>query len=113
VLLAFVLIALSLRQKKFDHLKELFDQVEIKLSVFENFSKKATHEKYLTLAKLMFENNYYLLSITYLFKALRLYATYAFYKYKIINNYAYTTQNYFKSQYLGISLEMLLQLHLK
>ncbi len=77
------------KDKKFDHLKELFEQVEIKLSVFDNFSKKSTYEKYLILAKLMFENNYYLLSVTYLFEALRLYATYAFYKCKIINNYAW------------------------
>ncbi len=75
--------------RKFDHLKELFEQVEMTLIEFKDFSQKEFHEKYMILAKLMFDKNYYLLSLTYLFEAIRLYASYSFYKNGLINNYAW------------------------
>jgi len=75
--------------KKFNHLKELFEQVEDTLIEFKEFSTKELHDKYLILAKLMYNKNYYLLSLTYLFEAIRLYSSYSFYKNRIINNYAW------------------------
>jgi len=77
------------KDKKFNYLKELFIQVENTLTDFKEFGKKEIYEKYIILAKLMFDKNYYLLSITYLFEAMRLYATYMFYNKKIINKYAW------------------------
>jgi len=75
--------------KKFNHLRELFEQVEDTLIEFREFSTKELHDKYLILAKLMYNKNYYLLSLTYLFEAIRLYSSYSFYKNRIINNYAW------------------------
>jgi len=75
--------------KKFNHLKELFEQVEDTLIEFKEFSTKELHDKYLILAKLMYNKNYYLLSLTYLFEAIRLYSSYSFYRNRIINNYAW------------------------
>ena len=77
------------KNKKFDHLKELFEQVEETLKEFKDFSNKEFYEKYMILANLMYDKNYYLLSLTYLFEAIRLYASSSFYKNKIINNYAW------------------------
>jgi CRISPR-associated DxTHG motif protein len=77
------------KNKKFDHLKELFEQIEDTLKEFKDFSNKKIFEKYMILANLMYEKNYYLLSLTYLFEAIRLYASYSFYKNRIINNYAW------------------------
>jgi len=78
---------------KFKHLKELFEQIETTLVDFKGFSKKEIYDKYMILAKLMSDKNYYLLSITYLFEAIRQYSTYSFYKNKIISNYAWTKFN--------------------
>ena len=75
--------------KKFNHLRELFEQVEDTLIEFREFSTKELHDKYLILAKLMYNKNYYLLSLTYLFEAIRLYSSYSFYRNRIINNYAW------------------------
>ena len=72
------------KDKKFDHLKELFLQIETILKEFKGFGEKEIYEKYMILANLMFDKNYYLLSITYLFEAVRLYSTYSFYKNEII-----------------------------
>ena len=73
------------KDKKFNHLKELFSQIEIILKEFKGFGEKEIYEKYMILANLMFDKNYYLLSITYLFEAIRLYGTYSFYKSQIIS----------------------------
>jgi len=64
--------------KKFDHLKELFEEIEKTLSVFQDFKVLPLHRKYLIVANLMFEKNYILLSLTYLFEALRFYCSEAF-----------------------------------
>lgn len=77
--------------KKFNHLKELFVQVEETLIEFKGFEDKEFYEKYMILAKLMFDKNYYLLSLTYLFEAIRLYASYSFYKNRIISYHAWNT----------------------
>lgn len=82
--------------KKFDHLKELFEQIEETLFEFKEFATKEFHEKYLILAKLMYKKNYYLLSLTYLFEAIRLYASYSFYKNRIINNHAWQNFDQYK-----------------
>jgi len=70
-------------------LRKLFEQVEDTLIEFKKFSIKELHDKYLILAKLMYNKNYYLLSLTYLFEAIRLYSSYSFYKNRIINNHAW------------------------
>jgi len=75
--------------KKFAHLKELFSQIEYELNDFNGFEKKEIYEKYMILAKLMSKKNYYLLSITYLFEAIRLYSTYLFYRNRVIGQYAW------------------------
>ena len=80
------------KDKKFNHLKELFSQIEIILEDFKDFGVKEIHEKYMILANLMFDKNYYLLSITYLFEAIRLYSTYSFEKNSLIKE-AYTIDN--------------------
>jgi len=49
------------KNKKFDHLRELFEQVETTLLEFKGFSQKEFYEKYMILANLMFKKNYYLL----------------------------------------------------
>ena len=72
--------------KKFDHLKEIFEKVEKTVEPFNDFGKKEIYEKYMILANLMFDKNYYLLSITYLFEAIRLYSSYSFYKNQIISD---------------------------
>jgi len=77
------------KNKKFDHLRELFEQVEDTIIEFKDFDKKEIYERYMILANLMFEKNYYLISLTYLFEAIRLYATTTFHKKNIINNYAW------------------------
>jgi len=73
------------KYKKFDHLRELFKQIEETLKKFKDFHSKEIYEKYIILADLMFEKNYYLLSITYLFEAIRLYSSYSFYNNRIIS----------------------------
>lgn len=78
------------KNQKFDHLKELFGQVESTLIEFDGFGQKELYEKYMILARLMYEKNYYLLSLNYLFEAIRLYTSYSFYKNKIINHHAWT-----------------------
>ena len=80
------------KDKKFDHLKEIFEQVEKTVECFNDFGNKEIYEKYMILANLMFEKNYYLLSITYLFEAIRLYSTYSFEKNSLIKE-AYTIDN--------------------
>jgi CRISPR-associated DxTHG motif protein len=77
------------KNKKFKHLSELFEQVEEILKDFKDFDKKELYEKYMILAQIMFSKNYYLLSLTYLFEAIRLYSTYSFRRKNIINNYAW------------------------
>ena len=84
------------KNKKFDHLKELFEQVEETLKDFKNFANKEFYEKYMILANLMYEKNYYLLSLTYLFEAIRLYASSSFYKNGVINNYAWNNVDMYK-----------------
>lgn len=74
--------------QRFDHLKDLFGQIEETLSVFDNFGEKALYEQYLIVANLMFSKNYILLSLTYLFEALRFYCKAAFDKKGLINRYA-------------------------
>ena len=59
--------------KQFAHLKELFEQIEKTLEGFEGFNNEKIYGKYIILANLMSDKNYYLLSITYLFEAIRLY----------------------------------------
>ncbi len=75
--------------EKFDHLKELFEKIEDILSVFEDFEKKELYEQYMVLAELMFGKNYYLLALTYLFEAIRIYCSYSFYKKGLIGKYAW------------------------
>jgi len=70
---------------KFRHLRELFIQIEETLKEFKDFGSKEIYEKYIILSKLMFEKNYYLLSITYLFESIRLYSSYSFYKNNLIS----------------------------
>ncbi len=82
--------------KRFDHLKELFEDVEKTLSVFDDFSQKPIYKQYLIVADLMFEKNYILLSLTYLFEAIRFYCSYVFYKKKIINDYAWKNFDTYK-----------------
>jgi len=80
---------------KFDHLKNLFESVEEVLKQFEDFGKKKIYEKYLILAELMFSKGYYLLSLTYLFEAIRLYCSYSFYNNNLIfKNYWKKTDMY-------------------
>ena len=87
------------KDQRFDHLKELFGQIEATLSVFDNFSKKAIYEQYLIVANLMFSKNYILLSLTYLFEALRFYCKAAFDKKGLINRYAKENlNNYYLNQ---------------
>ncbi len=82
--------------KKFNHLKELFAQVEETLIEFKGFEDKEFYEKYMILAKLMFDKNYYLLSLTYLFEAIRLYSSYSFYKNRVISNHAWNNVDMYK-----------------
>jgi len=72
--------------KQFAHLKELFEQIEKTLEGFEGFNKEEIYGKYIILANLMSDKNYYLLSITYLFEAIRLYASHSFYDKGIITD---------------------------
>ena len=69
--------------KKFDHLAKLFEEIEKTLCVFEGFEKLEIYQKYLIIAKLMFEKNYILLSLTYLFEAIRFYCSASFEQNKI------------------------------
>lgn len=81
--------------KKFNHLRELFIQIEDTLSTIEGFENREIYEKYLILSRLMFDKNYYLLSLTYLFESIRLYSSYSFYKNRIIaRNYWENTDQY-------------------
>ncbi len=80
------------KNKKFANLKELFEQIEDILKEFKNFDKKEIYEKYIILANLMFSKNYYLLSLTYLFEAMRLYCSYSFKRKKIIS-FSYWNRN--------------------
>jgi len=72
------------RDKKFDHLQDLFEKIEETLAVFQNFKELPLHKKYLIIANLMFEKNYILLSFTYLFEAFRFYCNETFEKKSII-----------------------------
>ena len=72
--------------KQFAHLKELFEQIDKTLAGFEEFDKEKIYGKYIILANLMSDKNYYLLSITYLFEAIRLYASHSFYDKGIITD---------------------------
>jgi len=72
------------KDKKFDHLKQLFEEIEDTLSVFDGFDMMLLHEQYLIISNLMFEKNYILLSLTYLFEALRFYCSDAFEKNNIV-----------------------------
>lgn len=65
-------------KEKFTHLKDLFIQIEETLKVFEGFETKELYEKYMILAQLMFDKNYYLIATIYLFEALRLYCAFSF-----------------------------------
>ena len=82
-------LKIAKKNKKFDHLKELFEKVEETLKIFETFNIKDIDEKYMVLANLMFNKNYYLIAITYLFEAIRNYCTSSFHRKQIINNYAW------------------------
>lgn len=84
------------KNKKFDHLRELFQQVEVTLVDFKDFATKEFYEKYMILAQIMFSKNYYLLSLTYLFEAIRLYSSYSFHEKNIINNYAWNNVDMYK-----------------
>ena len=84
------------KNKKFDHLRELFEQVETTLIAFKGFAQKEFHEKYIILANLMYEKNYYLLSLTYLFEAIRLYSSYSFFKNRVITNHAWNNFDKYK-----------------
>lgn len=84
------------KNKKFDHLRELFAQVEATLIAFKGFSQKKFHEKYMILAKLMYEKNYYLLSLTYLFEAIRLYSSYSFYRNHLIGKKVWSSGDKYK-----------------
>jgi CRISPR-associated DxTHG motif protein len=64
--------------KRFDHLKELFETIENTLSIFDGFEAFPLYQKYLIIANLMYEKNYILLSLTYLFEAIRFYCSDAF-----------------------------------
>jgi len=77
--------------KKFDHLKELFEQIEETLAVFENFDKEPIYKQYCIVANLMFEKNYILLSLTYLFEAIRWYCSYTFHENGIISKHTWKT----------------------
>ena len=84
------------RDEKFDHLKELFEKIEEILLVFKGFEEKELHQQYLVLAQLMFDKNYYLLSLTYLFESIRLYCSYSFYKKGLISRYAWRNFDTYK-----------------
>jgi hypothetical protein len=71
--------------KRFIHLKGLFDQIEETLNVFNRFETKNLYEKYMILAQLMYDKNYYLLAITYLFEAIRIYCSDSFYHNRLID----------------------------
>jgi len=77
------------KDKKFVHLNGLFEQIETTLKIFNGFETKKLHEKYMILAQLMYDKNYYLLSITYLFEAMRIYCSESFYNKKIIGKKAW------------------------
>ena len=76
------------KDSRFDHLKDLFTKIEKTLSVFDNFGKKPIYTQYLIVAELMFSKNYILLSLTYLFEALRFYCKISFDKKGLISRYA-------------------------
>ncbi len=82
--------------KKFDHLKELFEKIEETLFVFDNFSEKPIYKQYLIVSHLMFEKNYILLSLTYLFEAIRFYCSDTFYEKKLISKHAWKTFDKYK-----------------
>jgi len=84
------------KNKEFKHLQNLFSQIEEILYEFKDFSHKKMYEKYMILAKLMFKHNYYLLSLTYLFEAIRLYASDAFYSNQLITENAWTHIDMYK-----------------
>ena len=67
------------KNPKFNHLKSLFEEIENILKDFKNFENSKLHSQYLILSKLMIDKNYYLLSLTYLFEAIRLYVSESFY----------------------------------
>ena len=102
------------KDQKFDHLKDLFVQIEKALLVFKDFSDKPIYRQYLIVADLMYSKNYILLSLTYLFEALRFYCSDRFEKNSLTckrekhKNNAYTinqevitfiTKSSFKSYY--------------
>ncbi len=81
------------RDKRFDHLKELFEEIEKTLNVFKEMP---IYKKYLIISNLMFEKNYILLSLIYLFEAIRFYCKDSFFKKKIINDYAWKNFDSYK-----------------
>lgn len=78
------------KDKRFDHFEELFKKIEDTLAPLKNFKKSEIYQKYLILSELMLNKGYFLLSLTYLFEAMRLYSSYSFYKNGIIQ------RNYWK-----------------
>ncbi len=82
--------------KKFKHLSSLLQDIETILNDFEDFGSKKLHEKYLILSRLMHSKHYYLLSLTYLFEAIRLYCSYSFYKKRIISKHAWENFDKYK-----------------
>lgn len=84
------------KDSRFKHLNHLFDNIEESLNIFENFEQKEIYQKYLLLSKLMYSKNYYLLSLTYLFEAIRLYVSYSFYNNKIIDKKYWKNSDMYK-----------------
>jgi CRISPR-associated DxTHG motif protein len=82
--------------QRFDHLKELFEEIKETLSVFDNFKNLPIYKKYLIISQLMADKNYIMLSLTYLFEAVRFYASHKFYKKGIIKNYAWKNFDKYK-----------------
>lgn len=69
---------------KFTHLNNLFKDIQNTLSPLDRFESQEIYEKYLTLSELMYNKHYYLLSLTYLFEAIRLYCSYSFFNKGVI-----------------------------
>lgn len=66
------------KDTRFDHLKELFEEIEETLSVFQDFGIQPIYKQYLIVANLMADKNYILLSLTYLFESIRFYCSDSF-----------------------------------
>lgn len=81
------------KDHRFDHLKDLFEEIEETLSVFRGFKNLPIYKKYLIVARLMAEKNYVLLSITYLFEAVRYYVSEKFYEKKLVSKRYWENNN--------------------